>query len=86
MVVVTGFSPYGPTGERNCSFRIANWDLNMYVFHGLLCDDVGTLTIQKNKPLYSFFNADSVIDFLLSIGMKPFVELSFMPDGFGFGE
>ena len=54
-------------------------------FHGLLCDDVGALTIQKNKPLYSFFNADSVIDFLLSIGMKPFVELSFMPDGLASG-
>lgn len=54
-------------------------------FHGLLCDDVGTLTVQKGKPLYSFFNADSVIDFLLSIGMKPFVELSFMPEGLALG-
>ena len=31
--------------------------------------------------LYSFFNADQIVDFLLSIGMRPFVELSFMPDG-----
>jgi xylan 1,4-beta-xylosidase len=48
-------------------------------FHGLLCDDVGVLTIQKNRFLYSFFNTDQIIDFLLSIGMRPFVELSFMP-------
>src|SRR4026209_1182495 len=48
-------------------------------FHGLLSDDVGVLTIQQNRPLYSFFNADQLIDFLLSIGMRPFVELSFMP-------
>ncbi|MEO7167520.1 MAG: glycosyl hydrolase [Chthoniobacterales bacterium] len=48
-------------------------------FHGLLSDDVGTLTIQEDKPLYSFFNADQIFDFLLSIGMRPFVELSFMP-------
>jgi xylan 1,4-beta-xylosidase len=48
-------------------------------FHGLLCDDMGTLITQDNEPLYSFFNADQIIDFLLSIGMKPFVELSFMP-------
>ncbi len=54
-------------------------------FHGMLCDDVGTLTIQNNKPLYSFFNADSVIDFLLSIGMKPFIELSFMPEALASG-
>ena len=33
-------------------------------FHGLLSDDI---------------NSDQIFDFLLSIGMKPFVELSFMP-------
>ncbi len=54
-------------------------------FHGLLCDDVGSFTIQNGKPLYSFFNVDSVIDFLLSIGMKPFLELSFMPLGLASG-
>ena len=48
-------------------------------FHGLLSDDMGTLVRDENKLLYSFFNADKVFDFLLSIGMKPFVELSFMP-------
>ncbi|MEO8746567.1 MAG: glycosyl hydrolase [Rhodanobacter sp.] len=48
-------------------------------FHGILCDDVGTLIEQGGKFIYSFFNADQIFDFLLSIGMKPFVELSFMP-------
>ena len=48
-------------------------------FHGLLSDDMGTLVREKNKLLYSFFNADQVFDFLISIGIKPFVELSFMP-------
>jgi xylan 1,4-beta-xylosidase len=48
-------------------------------FHGLLSDDMGTLVSENNKRLHSFFNADQVFDFLLSIGMKPFVELSFMP-------
>jgi xylan 1,4-beta-xylosidase len=48
-------------------------------FHGILDDDMGTLVCQDEKPLYSFFNADRIIDFLLSIGMRPFVELSFMP-------
>src|SRR5436190_16910891 len=48
-------------------------------FHGLLSDDMGTLVREKNRFLYSFFNADRVFDFLLTIGMKPFVELSFMP-------
>jgi xylan 1,4-beta-xylosidase len=48
-------------------------------FHGLLCDDMGTLVNQDNEFLFSFFNIDRVFDFLLSIGMKPLVELSFMP-------
>src|SRR5665213_197006 len=48
-------------------------------FHGLLCDDVGTLVAEGDTLFYSFFNADQIFDFLLSIGMKPFVELSFMP-------
>jgi len=48
-------------------------------FHGLLSDNMGTLITHKEKPLYSFFNADQIWDFLLSIGMKPFIELSLMP-------
>ncbi len=39
-----------------------------------------TLICHKNEFLYSFFNTDQIFDFLLSIGMKPFVELSFMPE------
>jgi xylan 1,4-beta-xylosidase len=48
-------------------------------FHGLLSDDLGTLVLQQDAPLDSFFNADQIFDFLLSIRMKPFIELSFMP-------
>jgi len=48
-------------------------------FHGLLSDDVGTLVLEKNQLIYSFFNPDQIFDFLISIGMHPFVELSFMP-------
>ena len=48
-------------------------------FHGLLSDDMGTLVREDDALVYSFFNADQVLDFLLSIDMRPFVELSFMP-------
>jgi xylan 1,4-beta-xylosidase len=48
-------------------------------FHGILSDDMGTLVDEQDRLLYSFFNADQILDFLLSIGMKPFIELSFMP-------
>ena len=48
-------------------------------FHGLLCDDMSTLIGEGDNLFYSFFNTDQIFDFLLSIGMRPFVELSFMP-------
>ncbi len=50
-------------------------------FHGLLSDDMGTLVREKNKLLYSFFNADQVFDFLLSIGMKPVRRVELHADG-----
>src|ERR1700693_2092483 len=55
-------------------------------FHGILSDDMGTLICQNDQLLYSFFNADQVLDFLLSIGMRPFVELSFMPTALSSGD
>jgi xylan 1,4-beta-xylosidase len=55
-------------------------------FHGLLGDDMGTLIAEGETLFYSFFNADQIFDFLLSIGMKPFVELSFMPAALASGD
>ncbi|HET9527080.1 MAG TPA: glycosyl hydrolase [Pyrinomonadaceae bacterium] len=54
-------------------------------FHGLLSDDFRLVVRDTNKLLHSFFNCDQVFDFLLSIGMKPFVELSFMPSALASG-
>lgn len=55
-------------------------------FHGLLSDDMGTLICQSDKLIYSFFNTDKIMDFLVSSGMRPFVELSFMPATLSSGE
>ena len=55
-------------------------------FHGLLGDDMCTLTAEGETLFYSFFNTDQIFDFLLSIGMKPFVELSFMPGALASGD
>ena len=55
-------------------------------FHGILSDDMGTLVSEGDTFFYSFFNSDQIFDFLLSIGMKPFVELSFMPSTLASGE
>lgn len=62
-------------------------------FHGLLNDEMSVCTkvinpFQTDAPAtlrYSFFNIDSIFDFLLSIGMKPFIELGFMPEALASG-
>ncbi|MGA8278320.1 MAG: hypothetical protein WB784_09005 [Rhodanobacteraceae bacterium] len=48
-------------------------------FHAILDDDIATLLDECDTLLYGFHNADLIIDFLRDIGMRPFVELSFMP-------
>lgn len=48
--------------------------------HGLLHDDMGVyFEDKKGNPIYNWQNIDQLYDFLLSIDIKPFVELSFMP-------
>ena len=51
----------------------------------MLSDDLGTLVSVQDTLVDSFFNADRIFDFLLSIGMKPFIELSFMPEALASG-
>lgn len=51
-------------------------------FHGLLHDDMGVVTenpLKEGELLYNFQYIDALYDFLLSVNIKPFVELSFMP-------
>ena len=55
-------------------------------FHGLLSDDMGTLIRHEKELRYSFFNIDQIFDFLLSVGVRPFVELGFMPEALASGD
>ncbi len=62
-------------------------------FHGLLDDAMSVVVreqqfFQPDAPAtlrYCFFNIDSIFDYLLSIGMKPFIELGFMPTALASG-
>ncbi|QUI22743.1 beta-xylosidase [Vallitalea pronyensis] len=51
-------------------------------FHGLLCNDMSVYTKHEGS---SFVNVNNLFDFLLSIGMKPLVEIGFMPNDLGSG-
>ncbi|MBA2590276.1 MAG: beta-xylosidase [Alphaproteobacteria bacterium] len=79
--VGSGHATLALRADWQAQLKIAHDELGMQHvrFHGILCDDMGTLVSEGDTFFYSFFNADLIIDYLLSIGMKPFVELSFMP-------
>lgn len=48
--------------------------------HGLLDDDMMAYGERRDgTPLYNFNRIDEVFDFLLSIGLRPLVQFSFMP-------
>jgi xylan 1,4-beta-xylosidase len=55
-------------------------------FHGILSDDMGTFVEEGGQRIYSFHNATLITDYLLSIGMRPFMELSFMPTTLASGD
>ncbi len=49
-------------------------------FHGILSDEM--MVYKENEhgiPSYTFTLVDKVMDFLLSIGLRPFLQISFMP-------
>ena len=86
--VGSGHATLALRADWQAHMRVARAELGFdYVrFHGLLDDDMGTVVCQDNQLLYSFFNADQVFDFLVSIGMRPIVELSFMPIALAAGD
>ena len=79
--VGSGHATLGLRSDWQAQMRRAHRELGFghVRLHGLLGDDMGTLVGEGDTLFYSFFNADQLFDFLLSIGMRPFVELSFMP-------
>ena len=65
--------------KQECGFRYIR-------FHGLLTDDMGVYHEDKNgNPVYNWQYIDELFDFLHSINVKPFVELSFMPNDLASG-
>lgn len=60
--------------HRECGFKYIR-------MHGLLTDDMAFYREDRNgNPEYNYQYIDALYDFIVSIGMKPFVELGFMPN------
>jgi len=66
--------------KKECGFKYIR-------MHGLLTDDMGVYQEdRKGNPQYNFQYIDVLFDYILSIGMKPFVELGFMPEALASGK
>ena len=65
--------------KKECDFKYIR-------MHGLLTDDMGVYHEDKNgKPEYNYQYIDVLFDYLQKIGIKPFVELGFMPGALASG-
>ena len=65
--------------KKECGFKYIR-------MHGLLTDDMAVYKEDsKGNPVYNYMYVDVLFDFLQSIGMKPFVELGFMPNALASG-
>ena len=68
------------TVKKECGFTYLR-------MHGLLGDDMGVYREDnQGRPEYNWQYIDEVYDFLLRIGMKPFVELGFCPSALASGD
>ncbi len=55
-------------------------DLQYVRFHNILHDEVGVYDEdEQGRPIYNFSYVDQIYDGLLENGVRPFVEISFMP-------
>lgn len=65
--------------KKECDFKYIR-------MHGLLSDDMAVYKEDsKGNPEYNYQYIDVLFDFLLSIKIKPFVELGFMPNALASG-
>eukprot|EP01116_Phalansterium_solitarium_P004571 TRINITY_DN155_c0_g2_i1.p1 TRINITY_DN155_c0_g2~~TRINITY_DN155_c0_g2_i1.p1 ORF type:complete len:500 (-),score=208.29 TRINITY_DN155_c0_g2_i1:253-1752(-) len=67
--------------QAQMSRTVADIGFRRVRFHGLFVDDMSVVlpAADGNGVQFSFFNVDRIFDFLLSIGMRPLVEIGFMP-------
>ncbi|EFA85113.1 beta-xylosidase-like protein [Heterostelium album PN500] len=55
-------------------------------FHGIFDDDMNIYNVDSNgTAIYNWYNLDYVYDYIVSLGMAPYVELSFMPTAMASG-
>lgn len=78
-VGVTGGRPIGE--EFEAALRMAREELHVEAVraHAILNDDLGTYREVDGEPVHDFSGIDRIYDRVLAIGLRPIVELGFMP-------
>jgi xylan 1,4-beta-xylosidase len=72
--------------QRHMKIVSAECGFKYLRFHGLLHDDMAVYNEDsQGNPIYNWQYVDLLYDYILSIGMKPFVELGFMPQALASG-
>lgn len=78
-----GIGPGGrPIGDEFAeALRMAHDELGVEAVrsHAILNDDLGTYTEVDGRPVHDFTGIDRIYDRVLELGLRPVVELSFMP-------
>ena len=81
--VEAGIGPGGrPIGaEFSEALRLAHDELGVEAVraHAILGDDLGTYREVDGRPVHDFSGIDRIYDHVLDLGLRPIVELSFMP-------
>jgi len=73
--------------QQQLAFVKKECDFKYIRMHGLLTDDMAVYSEDdKGNPQYNYMYVDALYDYLLSIGVKPFVELGFMPNALASGK
>lgn len=73
--------------QKQLAFVKKACDFKYIRMHGLLTDDMAVYKEDRNgNPVYNFQYIDVLYDYLENIGMKPFVELGFMPSALASGD
>ena len=75
----TGGRPIGE--EFEAALRMAHEELHVEAVraHAILNDDLGTYREVGGEPVHDFSGIDRIYDRVLAIGLRPIVELGFMP-------
>lgn len=73
--------------QKHIEMAVGECGFKYLRFHGLLQDDMGVYREDMDgMPIYSWQYVDAVYDFILSIGLRPFVVFDFMPEKLASGD